>query len=284
MKVCKLVIMILLGVGALNSQIRTPPLSQPQKLTQKVGFTEVTIDYSRPLMRDRVIFGELVPFDEVWRTGANRNSHITFSESVTIDGQELAPGIYTIFTRPNQTEWDVYIYPYDNGYGVPTDFSIDSAEAIITVPVYHLNRDVQNLSINLDNVRANTADLTIMWERSLVVIPISFTTDKSIMDKISRVTDSHSGDYYMAAKYFLDNDKGLEQAKFYMSRSIALMEQEGSTQKYWFYQLQSEILLANGDRAEAKVAAEKALSMAHDRDASKRYLKEIEDLLLQIGL
>ncbi len=263
----------------LSSQVRTPPLSQKQKVSQKVGFTEVTIEYCRPLMRGRKIFGEMEEYGKVWRTGANRNTQVSFDKNVTIGNQELQAATYTLFTRPGKEQWDIYFYPYDNGYGVPEDFSEENAIATIQVPVFELNRSFENLTLGLENVTENTADLTIIWERTYIAIPILFTTESEIMGKVENLVDSHSSDYYMAAKYYLDNNKDLEKAKAYIQQSIDLRDEPDGTPKFWIYQLQAEILLANNEKSAALKSAEKAMIMAESRGPDDFYVKQIKALL-----
>ncbi len=279
MKFTVLASLVLLSMSAAIAQVRTPPLSQKQTIKQKVGFTEVTIEYCRPLVRGRIIFGGLEPYGEVWRTGANRNTQIYFSQEVNINGQTLKADTYTLFTRPNPKEWQVYFYPYDNGYGVPEDFDEAKAIAAITVPVVKLNRKFENLTINLENVTESDADLTIIWESTYIAIPISFGTEEEILNKIEAMVNDHSGDYYMAAKYYLDNDKDLDKAKAFIQKSIALRDQPGGTPKFWIFQLQAEILLKNGEKEAALASAEKAYEMAKPRGPEDMYVKQIEELL-----
>ena len=265
-----------------SAQITRPKLSQRQTLEQKIGFTEVTIEYSRPAMRGREIFGGLEPYGEVWRTGANRNSHITFSAPVQVDGTTLAAGTYTLFTRPEPDTWTVYFYPYDNEYGVPPDFSEDKAMATVTVPVFELNRPVQNLTINLENVLENSAELSFAWERTYVAVPLQLMTEQLILDKVDNLNNQHSSDYYMAAMYYLDTDKDLERAKEYIQRAIELREAPGGEPKFWVYTKQAEILLANQEKKAARKAAEKAMEMAAPRGADDYYVKQIATLLEEL--
>ena len=269
---------------SLSSQIRTPPLSQKQTISQKVGFTEIDIEYCRPLMRGRTIFGDLVPYDKIWRTGANRNSQITFSDKVVIGDYELDKGTYTLFTKPSKTEWKVFFYPYDNGYGVPKDFEETKAIATTSAPTFTLNRTLQNLTIQLDNVTENEAELIIAWERTLLSVPIKFRTKEEILGKVDDLINDHSGDYYMAAKYYLDNNLDLEKAKAFIQKSIELRDQPGGTPKFWIYQLKAEILLANNEKDEALKAASKAMSMAASRGKDDYYVKQISDLLGRLKL
>lgn len=272
-----------LMISGLNAQIRTPPLSQKQKIEQKVGFTNVTIEYCRPSMRGRQIFGDLVKYGEVWRTGANRNTLVSFSESVSIGDTQMESGTYTLFTLPNESKWQIYFYPYDNGYGVPEDFSPEKSKASLELSATKTSHTVENLTINLDDVTENTANLTVMWENTLVTIPMLFTTEGKIMADIDELVNSHSSDYYMAALYYLDNGKDLEKAKMFIQKAIDLREEPNGVPKFWIYQKQGEILFAAKELENALVSAKKALDMATSRGEDDFYVKQIRELINQIS-
>ena len=111
--------MICATVLSVNAQLKTPKPSPTSKLEQTVGLTNITVEYSRPGVKDRTIFGDLVPYDKIWRTGANKNTIITFSSDASIDGERLKAGSYAIYTKPGEKNWEVYFYStIDNG-GLP---------------------------------------------------------------------------------------------------------------------------------------------------------------------
>lgn len=264
------------------AQIRTAPLSQKQIITQNVGFTEVKIEYCRPSMRERKIFGGLLPYDRIWRTGANRNSQISFSKGVTIGGKQLEAGTYTLFTKPGVDQWQVYFYPYDNAYGIPMDFDEAKARAHVTVDVVKLNRTVQDLTINLADIEASDASLTIAWEQTMVSVPLAFTTESDLLADIATLNDSHSSDYYTAARYYLETGMDLDQAEAFIQKAVELRDQPGGTPKFWIYKLQAEILLAKGELKAAKKSAQRAYEMAESRGPEDRYVRQISELLEQL--
>ena len=265
-----------------SSQIITPPLSQRQTVEQKVGYTEVKIEYCRPHMRGRQIFGGLETYGEVWRTGANRNTQISFNEGITVEGKSLPAGTYTLFTRPDTATWKVYLYPYDNGYGVPDDFSEDKAHIILTVPVFELNRKFENLTINLENATDNSADIAIIWESSYIAVPIKFSTHEKILSDIDDIVNDHSGDYYSAAKYYLSSGQDLEKAKHFIEQSIKLRERPGGDPQFWIFQLKAEILFANNENKAALTTAKKAMDMASSRGPEDMYVLQIASLIESI--
>ena len=147
MKKFLLLVCVALVSFSMESQINTPQPSPSSKLMQKVGLTDVTIEYSRPSMRGRTIFGDLVPFDKIWRTGANARTKITFSDDVTISGKELKAGTYAIFTKPGTTAWEVIFYTDADGGGAPSELDESKVAARTTAEVYTMPEDVQTFTI-----------------------------------------------------------------------------------------------------------------------------------------
>ena len=118
---------------SVNAQIQTPAPSPFTKIEQKVGLTDVTLEYSRPSAKGRKIFGDLVPFGKMWRTGANKNTIITFSDDVTVDRQTLKAGSYAIFVTPKQSSWDVIFYTDTENWGTPSEWDESKVAVKTTV-------------------------------------------------------------------------------------------------------------------------------------------------------
>lgn len=165
---------------------------------------------------------------------------------------------------------------------MPKDFEEAKALVKISVPVFELNRQIENLTINLENVTDNTADLSVMWENTYIAIPIKFTTEEKILNDIDNIVNDHSGDYYLAAKYYLENGKDLQKAKELIQKSIDLSEGPDGTPKFWKYQMKAEILLANNEKKEALKFATKAMEMAESRGPDDFYVKQITALLSKL--
>ena len=137
-------------IGA-NAQIKTPAPSPFTKIEQKVGLTDVTLEHSRPAMRGRTIFGDLVPFDKIWRTGANARTKITFSDDVTIDGDTLKKGTYAIFTKPSAESWEVYFYTDYKGGGAPQNLDDSKVALKTTAKTINLSMDIQSFTMGFDD-------------------------------------------------------------------------------------------------------------------------------------
>ncbi|HMO37850.1 MAG TPA: DUF2911 domain-containing protein [Saprospiraceae bacterium] len=251
-------VLALLTVDA-NAQIRTPQPSPASKLTQTVGLTEVTIEYSRPSAKGRAIFGTdgIVPFETMWRTGANAATKLTFSDDVKINGQSLKKGSYAIFTKPGAGQWDVMLFNYDTpsagGYG-------DKKPVISfsTTPVMLPNM-VETFTIGVNNITNTTADIDIAWEKTSIKLPLEVEFDSRVMADIERaMAGPGPNEYAAAANYYMDNDKDLNKAIEWIQKANA------ENPRYWNMRTESLILAKAGKYADAVKAAEKSKMLAKE--------------------
>ena len=153
MKKLLLAIFCLGTIGVSNAQIETPQPSPAAKVEQKVGLTDVALEYSRPGVKGRTIFGDLVPFGKLWRTGANANTKITFSDDVKIAGNALKAGTYAIYTKPTTASWDVYFYTDTNNWGTPEKWDETKVAAKATVKATSLATAIESFTISVDNLK-----------------------------------------------------------------------------------------------------------------------------------
>src|SRR5690554_213429 len=249
-----------LTVG-LQAQIQTPQPSPFQKTEQKVGLTDVTLEYSRPSMRGRALYGDLVPFDKIWRTGANMNTKITFSDEVEIDGTALNAGTYAIFTKPGASNWDVYFYTDSNNWGEPSKWDESKVAAKVNVPAQPMTMEVETFTISFDDLKNDAATLGISWGKTYVGVPIKFITDKIMSSAIERVMNGPTfNDYYAAAVYYFQADKDIKQAKEWMDKAMEL------NKKPAFYQVRQKALIyaKAGDKKGAIAAAKESLRLSKE--------------------
>lgn len=244
-----------------EAQIKTPAPSPFQKIEQKVGLTDVTLEYSRPSMRGREIFGGLVPYNELWRTGANANSKITFSDDVTVGGTTLKAGSYAIFTKPGVQSWEVYFYSDSDNWGTPEKWDDTKVAAKVTSPVYPMPMEVQSFTMSFDDLTNNSANLGMLWEKTYVGIPLKFTTDKAVTASIDAVMNGPSAnDYYAAAVYYLESGKDINKAKTWIDKAISMREKPA----FWYHRQQSLIYAKAGDKKGAIKAAKTSLKLAEE--------------------
>ncbi len=247
---------------AMQAQISTPAPSPASKLQQTVGLTEVTVDYSRPSMRGRAIFGELVPFGKLWRTGANAYTKVTFSDDVKVAGQDLKAGTYSVFTKPGATSWEVFFYTDIDGGGTPKEWDDTKVVAKTTAEVYTLPVDIEAFTITIDDMTSSSANLGMMWEKSYVAVPFEVPTDVKVMADIDKVLagSPKADDYYAAAVYFSSEGKDIKKASEWMDKAMSMTEEPA----FWQLRQQSLIQAKSGDKKAAIKSAKKSLEKAKE--------------------
>jgi len=178
MKKIKLFIALFTVTLMVNAQIVTPQPSPTAKIDQKVGLTDVSLEYSRPNMRGRTIFGDLVPYATLWRLGANANTKITFSDDFTVGDNTLKAGSYAIFATPNEKSWEVVFYSDTDNWGTPQKWDDTKVAAKVTAEAYPLPMKIETFTMSFDNLSSGGATLGMMWENVYVGIEFKVPTDK----------------------------------------------------------------------------------------------------------
>lgn len=253
---------------AINAQIKTPQPSPAAKMTQMVGLTEMNVEYSRPAMRGRTIFGDLVPYGQVWRTGANANTTISFDTDVTIGGSEVKKGTYAVFTVPNPTSWDVMFYSDTNNWGAPREWDEAKVVAKVTADVMELPMKIESFTLTFDNLTDGSVDLGLLWENAYVGVTIEVPTDAIASKSIEAVMAGPSGnDYFAAATYYHTSGKDLEQALNWMKIAT-----EGDNPPFWYLRRMSLIQADMGDLAGAIETAKKSMAAA-EKAGNADYVK-----------
>ena len=241
-------------------KITTPQPSPKATVEQRVGLTDISIEYSRPGVRGRTIFGDLVPFGKTWRTGANSNTKVTFSSDVSIDGQTLKAGSYGLYTVPNENSWEVMFYSESDNSGVPRDWDNTKVVAKTSVEVYSMPMNVETFTITFDDVSGTSATLGILWEKTYVGIKLEVPTDKLVSETIDAVmaASPEAGDYYNAAIYYRQQDLDIKKANEWMEKAMSLTEKPA----FWQLRQQSLIYAKMGDTEKAIAVAEKSLELS----------------------
>ncbi|MDF0716512.1 DUF2911 domain-containing protein [Muricauda sp. 334s03] len=247
---------------SLEAQIQTPAPSPSSTLEQKVGLTDVTVKYSRPSMKGRKIFGGLESYGEIWRTGANENTTISFSDDVTVEGKELKAGTYAIYTRPNEAVWEVFFYTATDNWGNPQEWDASKVAATVKVETMEIPMPIESFTITIDDLHNNGATLGIMWENTYVgvdfVVPTVDKALKSIESAMESKDDLTANDYFAAGSYYFAEGMNMEQAKEWVNKAV---EMDGG-KSYWMMRTQSLIYAKLGDKEAAIEAAKKSLAAA----------------------
>lgn len=276
-------IMLFFGVLGMtfttHAQIQTPQPSPFSKVEQIVGMTDVTLEYSRPNMRARTIFGDLVPYGKVWRLGANQNTKITFSTDVTVEGKALKAGTYALFAIPNENNWDVVFYSSAENWGAPQQLDESKIAAKVNVETFPLPMNIETFTMTFDDLSNSGATLGMMWANVYAGVKFEVPTDKIVAASIEKVMNGPAaGDYYAAAVYYFEEGKDINQAKTWIDKAMSMIPKPA------FYHLrqQSLIYAKAGDKKGAIELAKKSLK-ASEEAGNPDYVKMNKDSLKEWG-
>jgi hypothetical protein len=277
MKKTLLALAVILSSFGSQAQVLTPQPSPKCTLNQMVGLTDVEIEYSRPGTKGRNIFGDLVPFGKVWRTGANSNTTISFSEDVVIDGKTLKKGKYALFTLPKVESWEIIFYSKTDNWGNPEVWNEADVALRATVVPEMLNRNVESLTIDINNLDNNFGNLNLSWEKTLVSLKFEVPTQKMAMASIDKVLAGPSGgDYFSAAQFYFQSNGDLTKALSYVNKALELNKEN----PFWYTKLKSLIQAKLGDKKGAIETAR--LSLAAAKAAKNNdYIKMNEDNIME---
>ena len=245
-------------VARVQAQIDMPAPSPTATLSQKIGLTNVTIAYSRPSAKGRKVFGDLVPFGELWRTGANAATKITFADEVTINNQKVPAGDYSLYTIPTASDWTIVLNKNTKNWG--TDGYKQEEDVVrFTVKSEKSSNAVESFTMNIANNAMNSSDIELAWENTLVRFKVTAEVDSRVMEQIKAKTSpkKDAGTYYQAARYYFDTDKDLKQALEWVSKSVEL-----EPERYWVVLLKANIQVKLKDYKGAVETAKKAKDLA----------------------
>ncbi|MDG1171379.1 MAG: DUF2911 domain-containing protein [Polaribacter sp.] len=265
---------------ATELKISTPQPSPLGKISQRVGLTDIDIAYSRPGVKGRTIFGELVAFGKIWRTGANSNTKITFSSDVMIDGQSLKAGSYGLYSIPNKDTWEIIFYSEADKNGVPRDWNDNKIAAKTSVKVGSMPMNIETFTIAFNDVTSTSTIIGLLWEKTYVGIKIEVPTDQMVSTTIDAVmaASPKAGDYYNAAIYYSQQDKDLKKANEWMEKAMSMIEKPG----FWQLRQQSLIYAKIGETEKAIATAKKSLEGAKAAK-NEAYIKMNSESLKEWG-
>lgn len=251
-----------------NAQLQRPMASPQAKLEQRVGLTDLKIEYYRPSKNNRIIFGDVVPFGEVWRTGANENVKFTVSDVVLFGKDTLQPGTYAIFTVPNKDFWEVIIYADYSNWGTPDPWDEKKVVLRTKANVATIQDEVESFTISFERLTLKTAELTFAWEKTKVVVPLTVPTAVKMQANIDKVMNGPSaGDYHTAADFYFKEKKELKKALEWETKAV-----EMRPEAYWYLRLKSQIQAELGDYKAAIESAKSSMKLA-EKEGDKSYVE-----------
>jgi len=253
---------IVLTGSPIRAQLNLPEPSPPTTVKQKVGFTDLTITYSRPAVKGRTVFGKLVPYGELWRTGASDATILTTSEPMTVAGKPLPAGSYSLFTIPTRTEWTVILNSYTEGHGT-AGYEAKNDVLRFTVKPDSSVRFYESFTIEVQDLVNNQADLYLTWANTSVHFPLVSNADEritaDILNRTATATDEQTGVFYQSALYYFDTGKDTKQALAWATKAATLKP------AFNYLHLQAKLLAQAGDYKAAIAAARKSSELAAEK-------------------
>jgi tetratricopeptide (TPR) repeat protein len=237
-----------------QAQINMPAASPSATLTQQVGLGEVKISYSRPSMKGRKIFGSLIQYGELWRTGANAATTFTFNEEVSLEGKKIPAGTYSLFSIPGQTEWTVILNK--NTRASTADYKQADDVARFTVKSAKTASTYETFTIDISDITTNTALINIKWENTKVSLKLETEVDSKVMAQIKDRMEPNANVYYQAAVYYMESGKDLKQAMEWMNKATAKDPQ------FWQLHQKAKLQAKLNDNKGAIETAKKSIELA----------------------
>ncbi|TRX21709.1 DUF2911 domain-containing protein [Flavobacterium franklandianum] len=260
-----------------EAQVKTPQPSPKSTVIQVVGLTNVEIVYSRPSAKGRDVFNNLVPFGKLWRTGANENTTISFSDDVVIEGKTLAKGKYALYTTPRADNWEIIFYTATDNWGNPENWDETKVALKATVKSEHIDRLVESFTIGINNLDNNFAHLELSWEKTIVAVKFEVPSAKMAMASIDKVlAGPGAGDYFSSAQYLFQSNGDLTKALSYVNKALEMSKDK----PFWFNRLKSLIQAKQGDKNGAIETAKISLASAESAK-NQDYVKMNKDSIAE---
>ena len=263
-----------IGTFTVNAQgLKVPAPSPSQTIKQSFGLGDISVDYSRPAVKGRVVFGDLVPYGKIWRTGANAATKLTFSDDITFGDVPVKAGTYALYTIPGKASWTVMLYSDLTLGGNTADYNNEKEVARISVPAKYTESKTESFTINIAKVKSTTATIELLWENTRVPIKIATEIDGKVMKNIDAALANDTRPYFQAASYYYDNDKDLSKAKMWVEKAT-----EQNPKAFWVRLLKAKIELKMGDKKAAIATANEVIDLATEAK-NDDYVKMAKELI-----
>ncbi|MEL7159829.1 MAG: DUF2911 domain-containing protein [Bacteroidota bacterium] len=252
-------VLALTFTATLKAQLNTPAASPSAKIETTVGLTDVHVEYSRPGVKGRTIFATdgLVPYGEIWRTGANQATKITFGGDVMIDGNAVKAGSYAVLSKPMADKWEVMLFPYESGSW--NSYVEKTPTATLSAKTMAVPGKVENFTIMFDEYTMEGANLYMMWDQTMVALPIKTNAKKDVMASIDRIMAGPGMNDYFQAASFLHENGDKKKALEYINKAVAM---GGENPRFWMVRRQGLILEDLGMKDKAMAAFKQSMTLA----------------------
>jgi len=273
----KITLSLLFATAVLTSasaqELKLPSLSPSAKLTQEFSTSNIEISYSRPSMRGRKIFGDVVAYNDVWRTGANSATKLKFGEDVTVGGQEVKAGEYALYTIPGRDNWEIILNKGTGNWGQMGYDKKDDVARFLVKP-QQLGNEVSTFTMNIANITFNTCQIELMWEKTKVVIPVKANNQERLNAAIDKAINKPAIPYYQAASYYYETGGDMNKAMEYVNKALGQ-----NPNAFWIYALKARIAQRQGDRETAIAAANQSMELAKGSAFEAEYKRNNERII-----
>lgn len=265
-----------LFITADAQQLKTPAPSTTTTVKQDFALSSVELSYSRPGVKGRKIFGDLVPYGKVWRTGANNATTITFGEEVMIGGTKVPAGKYGLLTIPDANEWTVIISKQTDVTS-PAQYKQESDVVRVKAKPMALPFNVETFTISFDDVKDNSMSIGLMWDNVYVPVPVTADVDSKVMAQIKTIMEGDTKPYFSAAMYYINSGKDLNQAITWLDKAIAQ-----NPKAFWVHHQKASALAKLGKKQDALASANKSMELAKEAK-NDDYVKLNQDLIKKLN-
>ena len=261
-----------LAAIASSAQLKLPAPSPTQTIKQDFGLSSIELTYSRPGMKGRKIFGDLVPYGEMWRTGANAATRIKFGDDVTIGGQPVKAGEYALYTIPNENEWEIILNKGVNNGGL-NGYKKEEDVTRFKVKPAKLPVPAETFTMEFTEIKTSSTELQLKWENTAVKVPITTDVDTKVMGQINDMMNKDNRPYFQSAMYYMETGKDMKQSLTWFDKAI-----EQNPKGFWIYHQKANALAKMGKKDEAKIVAQKSMDIAR-QEKNDDYVRLNEKLL-----
>ena len=255
----------------IDAQVKMPALSPVQTLQQEFGTGTIEIKYARPAVRARKVFGNVVPFGELWRTGANAATQIRFTDPVVINGLPLDSGSYVLYTIPNKESWEIILNKGLKNWGVD-GYKKEEDVLRFTVAVTKLKSSIESLTLQLASVAPQYCELHLMWDKTAIIIPITTDVKPKLKSQIESALQGEKKPYWQAAQFYNEYENDFKLALEYVEKAI-----EQNKEAYWIWIYKARIQNKLGDKIGALASSQQSLSLAK-KAGNNDYVRMNEEL------
>ena len=263
--------------SSFGQELKLPALSPTARVSQDFSTSTIDITYSRPSMRGRKVFGDVVAYNEVWRTGANQATKIKFGEDVTVGGQKLSAGEYALYTVPGRDQWEVIL---NKGVGNWGQMGYDKKDDVarFMVKSQTMGSETSTFTINIANITLSSCNIELMWEKTKISIPVKANNEERLNAAIDKAINKPAIPYFQAANYYYETGQDLNKAMEYVNKALGQ-----NPNAFYMYSLKAKIAQKQGNREEARAAATQSMELAKGTPFESEYKRSGEKIIRSVS-